>query len=671
MVIDYTNVYRLIEARAISLQDARPVFVRENLTHIGQPVHRIRIVNLTLIFLLALASAAQAEPKRVLLLHSFGPQFVPWVYFSGQFREALFKRTPEKVDLYEASLESARFKPPEEQGPFIDYLQSLFATRKLDLIVTMGAPATLFVQRYRTRFFQQTPMIIAAAEQRAFNAALLTENDVYVGVTLDFGEWLQNIFDVLPNTSHIAWAVGASPLERFWTEEFRRTSQPFTDRATFEWFNDLSFEEMLKRSSALPANSAIFYVDLRMDAAGVPLDQERVLPRLHAASSAPIFSYVDNYLGQGIVGGPLLSSKELGERIATVAVRILGGESPGNIKIPPLAMGTPKYDWRELQRWNISESRLPPGSEILFRQPSMFERYRSEILATCALILLLSGLIIWLFYERQRRSRAELQSRRSMDELAYMNRVAGAGVLSASLAHEVNQPLTGIVTRANAALRWLDAKTPNVDRAQEALKQIAEAGYRAADVVTGVRAMFKKDTRDRAPLDVNKVIRLVLGLVYFDLRKYSVECQIGLGEHLPPVLGNAVQVQQVILNVMMNAIEAMSAAEPRVLIVNSELTDHGSVRVSIGDSGSGIAPSDLGNIFKPLFTTKARGMGLGLSICHSIIEDHGGKIWVSPGKTRGSVFQFELPVSAQCSAQLPDSPSAAPKDHTIAEGPIR
>lgn len=620
---------------------------------------------------LALATAASAEPKRVLLLHSFGPQFVPWVYFSGQFREALFKQSPDKVDLYEASLESARFQQPEEQGPIIDYLQSLFAKRKLDLIVTMGAPATLFVQHYRTRFFQETPVIIAAAEQRAYNPALLTKNDAFVGVTLDFGKWIENIFDLLPDTTHIAWAVGASPLERFWTEEFRRSSQPFANRATFEWFNDLSFEQMLKRTSVLPPNSAVFYVDLRMDAAGVPLDKERVLPRLHQASTAPLFSYVDNYLGQGIVGGPLLSSKELGERIAAVAIRILGGESPGDIKMAPLAMGKPKYDSRELEHWNISESRLPAGSEILFRQPNILDQYRSEILAICAVILLLTGLILWLIHERHGRTRAELQSRRSVDELAYMNRVAGAGLLSASLAHEVNQPLTGIVLRASAALRFLEAKEPNVGRAQEALKQIVDAGHHAADVVTGVRAMFKKDTQERAPLDINKTIRSVLALVYFDVRKYSVECQISLGENLPPVFGNAVQLQQVILNLMMNAIEAMSAAEPRVLTLASELTGHGSIRVAIGDSGSGIEPSNLEHVFKPLFTTKARGMGLGLSICHSIIEDHGGKIWVTPGATRGSIFHFELPAGVQRGAQLADSPSAAVKERAVTEGPIR
>src|SRR5580704_4078461 len=315
-----------------------------------------------LLLILIAVSPAAAEPKRVLLLHSFGPQFVPWVFFAGQFREELFKRSPYKIDLYEASLEGSRFQQPDEQGPIVAYLMSLFGTRKLDLIVTIGAPATFFVQKYRAQFFPSTPLVIGAPEQRAINYGALTSYDAPVAVTLDFKKWIENILQVLPDTTHIAWVVGASPLERFWTEEFRRTSQPFTDRVSFEWFNDLRFEDMLKRVSKLPPHSAIFYVDLRVDAAGVLLDQDLVLPRLRAATNSPIFSYVDNYVGRGIVGGPMMSTEEVGRRMAQAAVRILSGEAPSDLKIPPIAPAVPQYDWRELQRWKIIEGRLPAGS---------------------------------------------------------------------------------------------------------------------------------------------------------------------------------------------------------------------------------------------------------------------------------------------------------------------
>jgi hypothetical protein len=246
-------------------------------------------------------------------LHSFGPQFVPWTYFSGQFREALIKQSPNAIDLYEASLESAQYAQLEEQGPVIEYLRSLFAQRKLDLIVTMGAPAARFVQRYRPQFFPSTPLIMGAVEQRGISGAALTTNDTAVSVVLDLPKFIEHILHVLPDTTHIAWAIGASPLERFWVEELRRASQPFANRVTFESFDELPFEDMLRRIAKLPPHSAVFFGDIRVDAAGVPLDHERTLARLREATSAPIFGDVDSYLGQGIVGvlfSPLRNSDD-------------------------------------------------------------------------------------------------------------------------------------------------------------------------------------------------------------------------------------------------------------------------------------------------------------------------------------------------------------------------
>jgi signal transduction histidine kinase len=202
----------------------------------------------------------------------------------------------------------------------------------------------------------------------------------------------------------------------------------------------------------------------------------------------------------------------------------------------------------------------------------------------------------------------------------------------------------GMVTRANAALHWLSGENPNVGRAQDALNHIVATGHRASDVVTSVRAMFRKDTQEKASVDINKLIRSVLGLVNSDLRRHSIESRTTLGEGLPPVIGNEVQLQQVVLNLVMNAIEAMSSAERRVLSIKSSRTVHKTVYVSIEDTGSGIDPSNLNRVFQPLFTTKARGMGMGLSICRSIIEGHGGRIWVTAGALKGSIFQFELPI---------------------------
>ena len=305
---------------------------------------------------------------------------------------------------------------------------------------------------------------------------------------------------------------------------------------------------------------------------------------------------------------------------------------------------SPIFDWRQMQRWGISEKNLPPGSKILFRPPTAWEQYKAPISAITAAILVQALLIAWLLHERQYRRRAERTARETFSELTQMNRMATAGELSAAIAHEVKQPITGIVTMANAALRWLSRENPDIGRAREAMNKVVAAGHHASDVITSVRGLFAKDTQEKVPTDINKLVKSVLGLVYMDLRKHSIETNVNLSEQLPTIFGNEVQLQQVILNLLMNAIKSMRSTEPRVLSIKSGTTGQDTVQVSIADTGSGISVADLNRIFKPMFTTKAYGMGMGLSICKSIIESHGGKIWVSAGASRGSIFQFELPV---------------------------
>jgi signal transduction histidine kinase len=406
----------------------------------------------------------------------------------------------------------------------------------------------------------------------------------------------------------------------------------------------LSFEALLKQASALPPHTAIFWELMIVDAAGVVHESDAPLTRLHAVANAPIFSYDESFFGSAIVGGPLLLVADSSRQAAAVAIRILGGEKPGEIRVPPVQFASPVFDWREMQRWGISESRLPPGSKILFRNPTVWEQYRAYSLAVIAAILIQSALIFWLLYEHWRRQRAEILVRSTMSELSQVNRMATAGQLSASIAHEVRQPLAGILANAQAALRWLEKA--NVEEVREGLNGIVSEGLRASDIITNLRAMFKRDVQEKTPVDINELVLSVLALVRIDLQKHEIELRTQLDDRIPEVFGNQVQLQQVILNLVMNAIESMSSLQTRVLRMQTELSQSNKVHVSIEDTGTGIEPSNVAQIFKPMFTTKARGMGMGLSICQSIIENHDGRIWVSPGANGGSIFQFELPTIA-------------------------
>jgi signal transduction histidine kinase len=602
---------------------------------------------LALMMLMVAANGlAAAEPKRVLLLHSFGPQFVPWVFMAAEFREQLFRQSPDKIDLFEASLEGARFQQTEEEAPTVDYLVNLFRARKLDVIVTIGAPAALFVQKYRGQLFPSVPLVIGGPEQRTVDYTKLTSNDAPVTVTLDFRKWIENILQVLPDTTHIAWAVGASPLERFWTEEFRRVSQPFADRISFEWFNDLRFEDMLKRVSELPPHSAVFFVDLRVDAAGVPLDRDLVLPRLRTATNAPIFSYVDNYLGQGIVGGPMMSSAELGRRMAEAAVRILKGEVPSDLRIPALALGPPQYDWRELQRWNINERQLPADSIVRFREPRVWEQYRSQIALVCGLILLQGGLISGLLFERRRRLRAEVQSRQRSAELAHINRYSVAGELTATIAHEINQPLGAILANIETAELMVKAPAPDLQEIGEILADIRRDDERANQIIGRLRSLLKKAPFEPRHIDLNDVVSETMRFLSAWASGREVELVSFTASTPLHVKGDRIQLQQVILNLIVNAMDAMSGmpSTARKITVSTG-PDGDSVNLYVSDGGSGIPPENLDKVFEPFFTTKPEGMGMGLSIARTIIAAHGGRLSAENRPVCGATFRITLPLA--------------------------
>jgi PAS domain S-box-containing protein len=246
------------------------------------------------------------------------------------------------------------------------------------------------------------------------------------------------------------------------------------------------------------------------------------------------------------------------------------------------------------------------------------------------------------------RRRAEDRLQAMQAELARVQRSTMMGEITASIAHEINQPLAAMVANARAALRWLGNETPELGEAESALRRIVSDGHRASEVVAGIRAMFRKSERPSAYYDVNALIREVVALVNGELKNNKVETRLDLGEDIPKILADRVQLQQVVLNLMMNAIEAMGSVQngARVLGVNSELRDGRDILITVKDSGPGIDPEDIDRIFDRFFTTKSNGMGMGLSICRSIVEAHNGRLWAEPDVRPGSVFRISLPIDA-------------------------
>ena len=342
-------------------------------------------------------------------------------------------------------------------------------------------------------------------EDRRVQYANLTENDTVVSARNDFRFLFESYLGIAPDTKIIAVINGNSPNEQFWQGELLRELKPLEDRIEIRWYDKLSYEDTLKQTASLPPHSAIFWYQMVVDAAGVAHEGDRALTRLYASANAPIFTHDDAFFGQEIIGGPMFSALDLSRKATAAAMRILGGEKPGDIKTPVNQFVALKYDWRELQRWHISESRLPPGSQIDFREPTVWDLYSWQISFIVAVILTQAGLISILLREHRRRQLAEVQSRQRMAELAHVNRFSTAGELTASIAHEINQPLGSILTNAETANAILQSPTPDIAELKEIMRDILQDDRRAAEVIRRMRSLLKKapfelrDSRSERP----------------------------------------------------------------------------------------------------------------------------------------------------------------------------
>jgi PAS domain S-box-containing protein len=242
------------------------------------------------------------------------------------------------------------------------------------------------------------------------------------------------------------------------------------------------------------------------------------------------------------------------------------------------------------------------------------------------------------------RKRAEEALRKTQAELAHVTRVTTLGEMTASIAHEVNQPLTAVIANANASLRWLATATPNLDETREAVSRIVRDGNRASDVIGRIRALVKKDDTEKTPMDIKEAIQEVVSLTHSEIQKSGVVLKMNLASGLPRILGDRIQLQQVILNLVMNGIEAMNTVtdRPREMLIRSCEHESDQLLVAVQDSGIGIDSQNLKKIFDAFYTTKSQGMGMGLAICRSIVENHGGRLWAAPNDGPGTTFQFTL-----------------------------
>jgi signal transduction histidine kinase len=617
--------------------------------------------------LLILAAApveAQAPVRQILVLHSFDRGNMILDHFTGGLRVELDRGAGEPVNVVQVVVGAPGLVGAPEQA-IVDYIRSTFADHpNPDLIVTVAGPAAVFARKYREQLFPDTPLLLAAVDQRYLGGAPLGENDAAVAVVNDFAGLVDDILQLLPETRQVFMVMGSGQVGKFWRQELEEPFRRFQDRLTFVWSDDLSFPGLLRRAASLPDGSAILYLTFGTDAAGAAYSDERVVADLHAAAKAPLFAAHSVYLGAGIVGGRLMSIDDLVRRTADAAIGILNGVRPA--ALPPQAPGQPVFDGRELKRWGIAESRLPPGSVVRYRGPSLWSEHRATVLVAAGALVLQALLIIGLLLERRARQRAEMDSRRNLTLAADASRRETMSALTSSISHELAQPLSSMILNAQALQMRVAADNATPAAIGEILSEIQAEGVLATQIIERHRAMLRSRQLQTKPIDLHAVLNDSLALVAPDMRARQIEVTVDLSASPCVVDGDSVLLEQVLVNLIVNAMDAMADTPParRRVTINSKVTDGGAA-ISVRDTGSGVRADILGTLFTPFVTTKSQGLGIGLAIARRIVDAHGGTIDVRNNPEGGATFTVTLR-RRETRARAAESPTIA---STVIEAP--
>ena len=613
-----------------------------------KPVFCKSLVRLTILFSITVtASYARAEvalPRSVLLIDQENQSRVWNFQMSNALRSILSADPGPAITVYADNLDLARIPGPAYENSVRAFLIEKYRNIPVGVIVVNGARALDLVLSLRPELWPDVPVVFAAVDVDAAARMKSVPNVTGHIMRLTLRDMVSTARLVVPNLKQIV-LVG-DPLEKNTFFRGFLAEIPDLKKSNLELVDltGLAMTELKQRTATLPPQSAIAYTTLTVDGAGVAFLPRDAVAAIAKVANRPIVTDTANFVGFGATG-LVVSSPPIGEEAGRLALRILNGENASDIPVVVGNFAKPVYDWRELKRWNVGEESLPPGSEILFREPTAWERYSWQIALITAVILFQAGLISALLNAHHRRRLAEVQSAQRTKELAHVNRFAMAGELTASIAHEMNQPLGAILTNAETADTILKSPTPDIAELKDIVKDILHDDRRASEVIRRMRSLLKKAPFDPKKFDLNEVVREAVDLLSAVAIGRKVELSSSLAPTALPIIGDHIQLQQVIINLVVNAVDAMkdTPREKRIIAIRTRCVEK-FAELSVSDRGPGIPEPKLKEVFEPFFTSKAEGMGMGLSIARTIVEAHHGQIWAENRDHGGASFRIKLPL---------------------------
>jgi signal transduction histidine kinase len=601
---------------------------------------------LTALLLGAWLGTAQAAPEQasVLILLPGQPGLPAAAAIASGIRDGLLTEWAFRVSIEMEHVDVARFASPDVEGRRLRAVYgSKYRDQRFDVIVAALPEPFQFVLHARDELWPGTPVVVCGVDERSVRDLKPPPGFAVLTTRFDMEGTARAALALLPDTRHVALIGGASQPEQVYHDLIRQAVARARGVDVID-LTKLPIADALARVSSLPEHTVIIQSSYQVDGAGRRFYGIDLVSHVSSAANRPVFTPLGLALGRGVVGGSIIEFEDIGRDAARMATRLLRGETAPATPVPSFATAVPRFDARQLARWRLDERRLPEDSQVMFREPSLWQQYRWHVAGAAGLIGAQAALIVTLVVQRRRRREAEAAALRLLAQLAHLDRVAAMGQLASSLAHELSQPLTAILANAQAANRLLARPQLDLEELRACVVDVISDDRRASEMIRGMWKLLKRTDVVSTPLRLNDLAANMIALVANDALLHEVALQFLPAADLPVAYGDGVQIQQVILNLLTNAITAAAnggAPDRRVTVWTTAATAP-YVELGVHDSGKGIPEADLGRVFEPFFTTKVDGLGMGLAISHTIVEAHGGRLLVENDPAGGAIFRVQL-----------------------------
>jgi C4-dicarboxylate-specific signal transduction histidine kinase len=738
-----------------------------------------------LLFALLAASAqsstahAQSDRQvtRIVMLYGHDPNTPGATAFARELQGVVAREWPEHVEVYDEVLDFDRFG--RSNWPhFAAYLATRYRGVKVDAVVAEGSMALQFAVEQFGAVLPGVPIVYGNAFEPVVDYEGLPANVTGRRIPLPFAETFALARRLQPGAKRVVLVTGAAAMDSAVLTQAVREMTPMLGSMRLDVLAGWSYQSLLKSLRELPKETFVILASFRRDWQGQAFSSGDLIPSVTRAAAVPVYGIARNWVGDGIVGGTTMQFAAEGARTGALLVRVLRQPAGEQLPEQEVAANPTVVDWRQLERWGLSEKRLPAGTQLLFKPLSVWERYRVAILLMLGVTAVQSVLIGLLVLERRRRVRAQrsLHSQAAYEELlsalrmdavrhapddapdaldnavarigrysgaasaellvygdiadqppeiyrwshgrspvsrdastdgvavmeipllsdamlvgslkldgvpadlrtrnasreriesaadvvaaalaragaarallesrghvAHLARVATMSQLGAAVTHELRQPLTAIRANAEAGVMMLRKESPDLHEVREALRDIVNDNTRAMEVIEHVRMLLRSETTATAPVSINDICREAAKLVHRYAETRQVDVDLALADDLPTVRGDAVQLQQVVINLVLNAVESAAASTRERRVAIATVARSTRIELEVSDSGAGLPPQVRHNLFKSFFSTKKNGLGMGLAIVHQIVERHLGQVQAQNGPGGGAVFRVTLP----------------------------